>query len=170
MVSQATANLAGALIRIEIDSLADVRSAWRHTGAAVADCRSCLNGNGWRLALVGAATAPIDQAEAEDACAAFFLAISTIRSRWVHTPSSASAIILASSIVADSRVGCALRTIWVTDSDSAAWRSSIISEKHSAKYGSSANCGKWTDKASARARIQSTDITSIAHHGPSERE
>jgi hypothetical protein len=36
MVSQATANLAGALIRIEIDSFADVRSAWRHTGAAVA--------------------------------------------------------------------------------------------------------------------------------------
>src|SRR5205814_7105836 len=74
-------------------------------------------------------------------------------------------MISASAIVAGSNSGRALRTIWVTDSDSSAWRSSTISEKHSAKYGSSANCGKWTDKASASARIQSTDITSIAHHG-----
>src|ERR1700730_8509388 len=122
------------------------------------------------LARICAAGVPTGQAEAEDPCAAFCRAISTIWSRWVHTPSSASAMILASSIVADSSAGCALRTIWVTDSDSSAWRSSTISEKHSAKYGSSENCGKWADKASARARIQSTDITSIAHHGPSERE
>jgi hypothetical protein len=30
--------------------------------------------------------------------------------------------------------------------------------------------GKWTDNESARARIQSTDITSTTHHGPSDRE
>src|SRR5437763_16272578 len=50
-------------------------------------------------------------------------------------------MISASAIVAGSNSGRALRTIWVTDSDSSAWRSSTISEKHSAKYGSSANCG-----------------------------
>src|SRR5690242_12656833 len=102
--------------------------------------------------------------------AVFWPAIWTMRSKWVHTPSSACAMVLAPSIVAGSSAGRALRTISVTDNDSSAWRSSTISEKHSAKYGSSANCGKWTDKASARARIQSADIISMAHHGPSDRE
>src|SRR5207248_6162768 len=122
------------------------------------------------LARICAASLATGQAEAELPCDARCRAVSTIRSRWVHTPSSASAMISASSIVAGTKAGRALKTIWVTDSDSSAWRSSTISEKHSAKYGSSANCGKWTDKASARARIQSTDITSIAHHGPNDRE
>src|SRR5437879_5685502 len=67
-----------------------------------------------------------------------------------------------------SSAGRVLSTICVTESASSAWRSSTISEKHSSKYGSWTNWGKWTDNESARARIQSTDITSTAHHGPSD--